>query len=51
MMKKRNELRWDSWKLHCIPTEVHGLHTSQDIIRLVERRTKLAGHMGERRGA
>lgn len=53
--KKRNEVREDSRKLHSIPTEVHGLHTSQNIIRVVERRRiKFVGqtaHMGERRVA
>jgi hypothetical protein len=53
--KKRNEVRENQRKLQSIPTEVHGLHTSQNIIRVVERRRiKYAGqnaHMGERRGA
>jgi hypothetical protein len=55
LMKRKNEVREDSRKLHSIPAEVHGLHPSQYIIRVIKkRRIKFTGqitHIGEGRGA
>jgi hypothetical protein len=45
---KRNEIKEVSRKLHSIPTEFYGLHSSRNIVRVIKlRRIKFAGQIAQ----